>query len=328
MSQSQSQSQSHRLPAWPLLAPADGNAERLRYTRRHGQPSPTGRKGMPQLPRLADSCRWGLSGDNMDTAALPADGLRQSAAVTRRTPLVLCDLIDLYAAEVGRSRGAAAYDLEQLFGAICRHTLAPSQFMPGLYARPLDSVVCWLGSAADSLPAGQQPSIYAGQLADYFARLKTGKRAAEHCVEIGSDPCRPHLAPAAAIYLDPEPLAHLIEASGQRVPAFLLCDPVPAEAPAPAPVAGAGRKRAARQAAPAPEQLASMPPLFAAQHAAWLKFWAPWMQGQPAPSQKEVQAWIAERAGSGRITRKIEEAANIIRPEEAPDQHGKYKTRP
>lgn len=263
----------------------------------------------------------------MDTAALPADGLRQRAAVTRRTPLVLCDLIDLYAAEVGRSRAAAAHDLERIFRAINRHTLAarPSgnPFRPHMYPTPLDPSVCWVGMAADPLAISSEERIYPQALADYFQQRARGARSPAPCItcDVGS-------ASEEAVYIAPEPLARLIEASSQRVPAFLLRDPVPAEAPAPAPAAGAGRKRAARQAAPAPEQLASMPPLFAAQNAAWLKFWAPWKPGQPAPSQKEVQAWIAERVGSGRITRKIEEAANIIRPEEAPDQHGKYKTRP
>lgn len=265
----------------------------------------------------------------MDTAALPADGLRQRAAVTRRTPLVLCDLIDLYAAEVGRSRAAAAHDLERIFRAIDRHTLVarPSgnPYRPHMYPTPLDPSACWVGMAADPLAISSEELIYPQDLADYFKQRARGARSPAPCIACGVGS-----ASEEAVYIAPEPLASLIEASGQRVPAFLLHEPAPApaEAPAPASAAGAGRKRAARQAAPAPEQLASMPPLFAAQHAAWLKFWAPWMQGQPAPSQKEVQAWIAERAGSGRITRKIVEAANIIRPEEAPDQHGKYKTRP
>lgn len=252
----------------------------------------------------------------MDTAALPADGLRQSAAVTRRTPLVLCDLIDLYAAEVGRSRAAAAYGLEQLFDTLHKYTLAPD-----FHARPLDSAVCWLGSVANPLPAGKQYGIYACQVADYFEKVKTGKRTAEHCVECGSG-CTPHLASAAAVYLAPEPLACLIEASGQRVPAFLLHEPAPAEAPAPAPATGAGRKRAARQAAPAPEQLASLPPLYAAQRAAWLKFWEGWTPEQPAPRQKAVSSFIAEHAGLERRNRLTDGLATAIRPLEAPTERG------
>lgn len=191
----------------------------------------------------------------METAALPADGLRQHAAVTRRTPLVLCEMIDLYATEFGRSRAAAAYDLEQLFNAIDRHTLAPSDnlFRPGLYPSPLDPSVCWVGLAADPLAASSEHPVYARDLAGYFQQRKRGARSPAPYVECGGGGYGSrHDASDEAVYLAPELLARLIEASGQRVPAFLLSEPAPAEAPAPDPTAGTGRKRATRQAAPVP----------------------------------------------------------------------------
>ncbi len=177
----------------------------------------------------------------MDTAALPADGLRQSAAVTRRTPLVLCDLIDLYAAEVGRSRAAAAHDLERIFRAIDRHTLAPSgnPFRPHMYPTPLDPSVCWVGMAADPLAISSEERIYPQALAEYFRQRSRGARSPAPCVACGGGS-----ASEEAVYLAPEPLANLIEASGQRVPAFLLRDPVPAEAPASAPAAKPASPRA------------------------------------------------------------------------------------
>lgn len=198
----------------------------------------------------------------MDTAVLSADGLRQRAAVKRRTPLVLCDLIDLYAAEFGRSRAAAAYDLEQLFNAIDRHTLAPSDmpFRRGMYPSPLDPSVCWVGLAADPLAASSEHPVYARDLAGYFQKRTRGARSPAPYVECGGGGYGSrHDASEEAVYLAPEPLARLIEASGHDAPDFLLCEPVPAEAPAPAPTAGAGRKRATRQAAPAPAAKAASP---------------------------------------------------------------------
>lgn len=260
----------------------------------------------------------------MDTAALPADGLRQRAAVTRRTPLVLCDLVELYAAEVGHSRAAAAYDLERLFSAIDCHLLAPSDnlFRPGLYPSPLDPSVCWVGLAADPLATSNDHRVYARDLAGYFQQRKRGARSPATYVECGEG-CSRHDASDAAVYFAPEPLARLIEASGHTAPAFLLREPAPAEAPTPALAAGAGRKRSASQAAPAPAQWPYMPPAFAAQLAAYAEFWANWTPEQRPPLQKTVSAFIAERMGLAGITRKTDELANAIRPLEAPTERGK-----
>ncbi|QQE88534.1 hypothetical protein [Azotobacter chroococcum] len=274
---------------------------------------------MSQLPRLADFLPLGLPGGNMHTTTVqPAGGLRRRAIVVRRTFAVLCNFINEYSAATGCKSATAACELAGLFRAIHDHL---AQTADRCLLAPN---VCWAGSTHDlASPCGGY-QITPSSLAAYFEQRGRGERRPAEHIECGTE-ARWHAAYPVAddvIVFAPDQLVRLIEASGQRVPDFLLHDPAPAEVPPPAPAAGAGRKRAAHQAAPAPAQWAHLPPAFAAQCAAYAKFWENWKPGQRPPLQKTVSAFIAERMGLVGPTRKTDEMANVIRPPEAQTERG------
>lgn len=177
----------------------------------------------------------------MHDTDLQPEPIRVAALVTRQTPIILCNMIDEYAAVQGCKPKAAASALESLFADIEEDwRRAITEYRGRSILRRSDLSIpepkphgsgVWWAAKIESLETPLDGALRprAQWLKEYFKARAQGGRNPIDCYQYRRTPSDFGTVSDATIVFDPQALVGLLESLNLSIPAFLLTDPKPEE---------------------------------------------------------------------------------------------------